>query len=152
MISSRVARFILIQHTKTDKNIPNDPKRYQMTLKYKTFWIKACLHEQQNLDGPCRTTPHYTQIGFVIIWSRVMKTNVCIIRPSVVKVGTLAGTYIHTIHTSPHTLGQYPTTCYKSVFLFLVPLNQKDFLPMSDYRNRLDSGHWFEDVQWNRCT
>jgi hypothetical protein len=31
---SRVAKFILVQHTKTRKNIPNDHKIHQMITKY----------------------------------------------------------------------------------------------------------------------
>jgi hypothetical protein len=37
--ASRVARFFLVQHTKTGKNIPNDYKIDQMTVKY-TKWPK----------------------------------------------------------------------------------------------------------------
>jgi hypothetical protein len=32
--SSRFARFILVQHTKTGKNLPNGHKTYQLIVKY----------------------------------------------------------------------------------------------------------------------
>jgi hypothetical protein len=33
VLSSKVARFVFVQHTKTGKNIENDHKIYQMSIK-----------------------------------------------------------------------------------------------------------------------
>jgi hypothetical protein len=33
-LGSRVARFFMVQHTKTGENIPNNHKIYQMAIKY----------------------------------------------------------------------------------------------------------------------
>jgi hypothetical protein len=38
MLDARVARFFLLQHTKTGKNRQNNQKMYQMTIKY-TKWL-----------------------------------------------------------------------------------------------------------------
>jgi hypothetical protein len=59
----RVARFFLVQHTKTGENIPNNHKIYQMARKY-TRWPKNrpnCHEIYQHL--PLQDPPKFTQIG-----------------------------------------------------------------------------------------
>jgi hypothetical protein len=34
---SRVARFFLVHHTKTGKNVPNEHTIYQMAIKYRKY-------------------------------------------------------------------------------------------------------------------
>jgi hypothetical protein len=39
-LGSRVARFFLVQYTKTGENIPNDYKIYQMAIRYSQWPLK----------------------------------------------------------------------------------------------------------------
>jgi hypothetical protein len=40
MLATRVARFFVVQHTKTGKNLPNDHKIYKMAIKYAPIYLK----------------------------------------------------------------------------------------------------------------
>jgi hypothetical protein len=61
-VESRVARLILMQCTKTEKNIPNDHKIYQMAVKHtKTPRYRPTGHKMyQHL--PVQDPPKFTQI------------------------------------------------------------------------------------------
>jgi hypothetical protein len=71
MDMDRVARFLLVQNTKTRKNIPNYHELYQMSIKYnKTIkWtVKSVLKIDHHL--PLQDPPKFTQI-----WIFGLKTN-----------------------------------------------------------------------------
>jgi hypothetical protein len=54
-VSSRVARFFLVQHTKTGKNVPNYHKIYQMSIKY-TKWLYVKIDQHIPLQDSPKTT------------------------------------------------------------------------------------------------
>jgi hypothetical protein len=58
-LHSSVARFLLVQYTKTGENIPNNHKIYQKATKY-TKWPNC--HEIYQLL-PLQDPPKFTQIG-----------------------------------------------------------------------------------------
>jgi hypothetical protein len=65
-VETRVARFCLVQNTKTGKNIPNYPELYQMFIKYNK---RPSVHKKyQHL--PFQDPPKCTQI-----WIFGLKTN-----------------------------------------------------------------------------
>jgi hypothetical protein len=76
-ISKRVARFFVLQHTKTGKNTPN--KIYQMTTKY-TYQMAVKRpnghekHQQLQLQDP----PKFTQTGILGLKTNHLATLISI--------------------------------------------------------------------------
>jgi hypothetical protein len=66
MLDARVARFFLLQHTKTGKNRQNNQKMCQMTIKY-TKWLqnKPHGHKLYNIFH-CRTLHNFPEFGFLV--------------------------------------------------------------------------------------
>jgi hypothetical protein len=59
VLETRVARFFMLQHTKTGKNVPNNQKIYQMAIKY-AKWPKIYQKDIKHL--PLQGPPKFTQI------------------------------------------------------------------------------------------
>jgi hypothetical protein len=63
MINTRVARFFLVQYTKTGKNIPNNHKISQMATKY-TKWTEHLPNGPEIYQHlPLSDPPKFAQIG-----------------------------------------------------------------------------------------
>jgi hypothetical protein len=60
---TRVARFILMQHTKTGKNIPNDHILYKMAVKYARLPWNRPNGNNMYKHFPVQDIPKFTQIG-----------------------------------------------------------------------------------------
>jgi hypothetical protein len=62
-IRTRVARFFLVQNTKTGKNIPNDHKIYHMDITYLQWPQNRPNGHKIYQDFPLQGPPKFTQIG-----------------------------------------------------------------------------------------
>jgi hypothetical protein len=79
--STRVARFFLVQNTKTGKNIPNYYKLYQMSIKYNKRPLNWPSVHKIYQQLPLQDPPRFTQI-----WIFGLKTN---------HLAALASTAVH---------------------------------------------------------
>jgi hypothetical protein len=61
-LTSRVARFFLVQHTKTGKNIPNNHKIYQLATKYTKWQYNRPNGHKMNQHLALRDPPKFAQI------------------------------------------------------------------------------------------
>jgi hypothetical protein len=72
-VEARVARFVLVQRTKTGGNIPNDQKMYQMDMKYVFQMTPKYTNWPQNISSGHKIKQYfqfqdplkYTQIGIL---------------------------------------------------------------------------------------
>jgi hypothetical protein len=69
-MGTRVARFFLVQNTKTGKNIPNYHELYQVAIKYNKRPYNGPSVHKINQNLPLQNPPKFPQI-----WVFGLKTN-----------------------------------------------------------------------------
>jgi hypothetical protein len=62
----RVARFVLVQNTKTGKNIPNYHELYQMSIKYKKDRKMDQVSIKYANIFHCKTLQNLPKFGFLV--------------------------------------------------------------------------------------
>jgi hypothetical protein len=65
VVTVRVARFFLVQNTKTGKNIPNNHKINQIEMKYFQRPLNRPNGDKIYQDFPYQDPPKFTQMGIL---------------------------------------------------------------------------------------